>query len=403
MDSKRIENIQSVAGIKAVLNDINDEVQEALSAASDAHTKNKVRVATAAGKEHKKTNKLNLKQFIKSGTPSYTEFASEKGLPLDGNTALYESELNTNVIEQAIQNSAILSAVGKRSTDNLDYRRTVLTVRPEVQLTAENTGFVAVAETAAQDYDVLSGLYTKMYSFPRLTNEVMEQSDVQVESNLIKLLAEQFEITMQDQVLHGDGTGTGTKADPQQLRGITNAAIDRANSYAEALKPAATRARDVFAAVASGAASDIGTDAATLEANLYKLMLTVPERSQASSSFAMHPDTLSFLMQTLKGNDGHSLIKINNIQSNGVWVRRLSLFGAPIILNETMDVIAANNAPVVFGDFSEAYELLQPNSGATHFIQDQFTIPDTVGFYMDSLFGSIVADHEALAVLVVKA
>lgn len=354
-----------------------------------------------AGTENKTVSDFKLKQFIGSGARAYSDFT--KGLPFDGNAALFEAQLNTTVLEQAIVNNAALSAIGSRSTENLDYRRTVLTVRPSVSLTAENVNFVPVDETDAQEYATIAGTFTKAFAFPKLTNEAIDQSDVSVQTDLLKLLAEQFEITMQDQVLHGDGGGTGTKADPKQLRGITNACIDRAAGYVEALKPAATRQRDVFAAVASGAASDIGTDAATLEANLYKLMLTVPERSQAMSSFMMHQDTLSFLMQTLKGSDGHSLIKINSIQENGVWIRRLSLFGAPIILNETMDIIEADAAPVVYGDFKAGYELLQPMNGSTHFIQDPYTIPDTVGFYMDSIFGSTVADHEALAVLVVQA
>ncbi|WP_241906579.1 phage major capsid protein [Vibrio lentus] len=349
------------------------------------------------GSGQSKSNDYKLKQWAESGVQKYSEFA--KGLPLDGNAALYEAELNTDVLEQAIVNNAMLSAIGSRGTENLDYRRTVLTVRPDVQLTAENVGFAAVSETTAADYASIAGRYTKAFAFPRLTNEVLSQSDVAVQSNLLKLLAEQFEITMQEQILHGDGTGSGTKADPNKLRGITNAAIDRANAYLEAVKPAATRDRETFAAVKANAA-DIGTSATELEAFLYSLMLTVPERSQATAQFAMNQNTLSFVMQTLKGSDGHSLVKINSIQENGIWVRRLSLFGCTIILNETIDDIAAGNAPIIFGDFKAAYELLRPSNGGSNSIIDPYTIPDTVGFYLDHIFGSVVADHEALAVLV---
>lgn len=346
-----------------------------------------------------KEKDFKIKAWLDSGQKSYKQYS--KGLAFDGNTALFEAELNTMILEQSIENNAVLNAIGKRSSKNLDYRRTVLTQRPQVLLTAENTGFAPVVETDASDYSDIVARFTKMYAFPRLTHEVLEQTDVDVQANLVKLVAEQFAITMQDQILHGDGTGTGTKADPNKLKGICNAAIDKANSYAEALKPASTRQRDILAAVASGDATGVGTSVAEVEANLYKLMLTVPERSQASSKWLMHQDTLSYLMQTLKDNEGRSLIQIELIQEKGVWIRRIMLFGAEIMLNETMDAIGAGNAPIVFGDFMNGYELVTPTG--EHSIVDNITIPDTYGYYFDRYIGSTVADHEALAVLVCQA
>lgn len=340
---------------------------------------------------------MQIKKWVESGVRDYAIF--EKGLALDGNTALYEAELNTDILEQAISNTAVLGAIGKRGTKNLDYRRTILTQRPGVQLTGENTGFSDIVETDASAYSSISADFTKIFSYPFLTRESISFGDVGVQANLLKLMAEDFSITIQNQILQGTGLGAGTKADPKNLKGICFAAIDRANSYTEALKPASTRARDIFAAVASGDAIGIGTDSNAIEANLYKLMLTVPERSQATSQFLMHPNTLSHLMRTLKDTQGRSLIKIELIENNGVWLRRINLFGANIILSDVMDEIGANNAAIVFGDFKAGYELLQPDQGS-HMIQDPYTIPDTVRFYSDQWVGSIVADHQALAVLV---
>ncbi|EGU31485.1 HK97 family phage major capsid protein [Vibrio sp. N418] len=350
---------------------------------------------------NEKTKDFKIKQWAESGERDYAIYT--KGLSFENNPALAEAELNTVVIEQAIANNAVLNALGNRATQNLDYRRPVLTVRPEALLTAENTTFVPVDETTAQDYATIAGRFTKMYAFPRLTNEALEQSDVSVQSDVLRLLGEEFALTMQAQVLHGDGSGSGTKASPNQLRGITNAAIDRSNAYVEALKPAATRNRETFAAVASGVADGIGSTSDAVEANLYKLMLTVPERSQATSQFIMHPNTLGFLMQTLKDTEGRSLINMDLVRENDVWTRRISLYGANIILNETVDEIGAGNAPIIFGDYVAGYEILRPQGGAEHMIVDPYTIPDTVGFYMDALFGSTVVDHEAIAVLVCKA
>ncbi|MBW3696460.1 phage major capsid protein [Vibrio sp. T187] len=349
------------------------------------------------GKQQKQNKTFKIKEWVDSGVKDYSTFT--KGLSLNGNEALYEADLNILVLEQSIVNNAILDAIGRRSTENLDYRRTVLTQRPEVQLTKENITFSAVSETTAADYASIAGLYTKAFAFPRLTNEVMKQGDVDVEGNLLKLLSEQFSITMQEQILHGDGLRDVDQN--QHLKGITNAAIDRANAYVEALKPAATRDRETFAAVKANAA-DIGTSSSELEAFLYTLMLTVPERSQATSMFAMNQNTLSYLMQTLKDTQGRSLIQMELLQEKGVWVRRINLFGANIILNETIDDIGAGNAPIIFGDFKAGYELLTTGNGS-HFVTDQVTIPDTVGFYQDMYFGSTVADHEALAVLVCTA
>ncbi|CZF78981.1 Phage capsid family protein [Grimontia celer] len=386
---------QLIIAMDAKITDLESQVQ------AQAKDTGASKLANIEGGKAEKPTEFKIKDWIESGQKDYGSFV--KGLPLDGNAALFEAELNVTVLEQSIVNNAVLSAIGSRGTDNLDYRRTTLTQRPEALLTAENVSFTPIAETDAADYATIAGRFTKMFAFPRLTNEVLAQADVAVQANLLKLLSEQFSITMQDQVLHGDGTGAGTKADPNQLRGIVNACIDRANSYAAALMPAATRDRETFAALASGSANDIGADSEAIQANLYALMLTVPERSQATASFVMHQSTLSYLMQTLKDTQGRSLFDIETILQNGVWVRRISLFGANVILNETMDEIGTGNAPIIFGDLKAGYELLMPNQGATNMIQDPYTIPDTVGFYQDAIFGSTVADHEAVAVLVCQA
>ncbi|WP_122033031.1 phage major capsid protein [Aliivibrio sp. EL58] len=382
--------------LETTITDLNDKIDAIQYKADKKELRESRATVEKQDPREPKTKNFLIKDFTNSGQKDYAQFKAQvKGLPLDGNTALYEETLNVEVLEQAIQNNAVLNAIGQRATTNLTYRRTVLTQRPQILLTKENTTFTAVSETDATNYSSISGLFTKAFAFPRLTNEVLEQSDADVESNLLKLLSEQFAITMQDQILHGDGTET---AGVQQLKGICNAAIDRANAYAEALKPSATRARDILAAVKANAA-DIGTTAAEIEAFLYTLMLTVPERSQATSQFAMNENTLSFLMQNLKDTQGRSLINLEMIKDNGVWVRRINLFGATIILNETIDDIGAGNAPIIFGDFTAAYEMLKPSQG-DHFLVDQYTIPDTVGYYQDMYFGSVVADHEALAVLV---
>lgn len=345
-----------------------------------------------------------IKQYYDYGeSKNFEAFVQQKGLGLGGNTSLFEGELNVNILEQAIDNNAVLKLFGSRSTENLSYRRTVLTQRPETRLTAENIDFTPIDETNATLYASVSGVFTKMYAYPWVTAELLEQTDADVQSNILKLLAEEFELTMQAELLHGDGSGSGTKADPQHLRGVCNAAIDRANSYAEALKPALERNRSTFAAVQSGFATGIGTTAAEVEANLYKLMLTVPERSQANAKFVMHQDTLSFLMQTLKDNENRSLIDLELIEENGVWVRRMTLFGAQIVLNETMDTLGtADNAVIMYGDFKAGLEVLKPNEGE-HFIIDFWSLPDTVKFYRDMYFGETVADHEAIAVLVCQA
>lgn len=364
---------------------------------------NKSRPDVLFTKEQTKANNKdlvvkNLENWINSGEKEYGSFA-KKGLGFANNPALAlaEAELNANVIEQAIENSAILNAVGSRGTENLEYRRTVLSQRPNVKLTKENTSFSSVVETDASDYTTIDGQFVKAYSYPQITVETANFSEFQVAANLQKLVSEDHALTMQQQILHGTGIVNGDGI--TEIKGITNGFIDRANTYTEALKPASTRLRDVLAAVKSDAAADIGTTSTAVEANLYKLMLTVPERSQATASFAMNENTLSFLMQTLKDTQGRSLIQIELLEMRGVWVRRIQLFGAPIILNETIDDIGANNAPIIFGDFKAGVELLMP-SMSTHMIQDPYTLPDVIKFYQSVWFGSTVADHEALAVLV---
>lgn len=399
---KQIKNLKPETLQKAVekFDSVSDEIEEIKNEVANMQAAPKAANGIAT-KETKKHKELHVKEMLLSGSKSYSEFVNTKGLVLDGNTSLYEAELDTRILEQSIVNSTILSGISAQGCENLDYRRTVLTQRPAVQLTKENVSFTDVVETQATDYSDIKASFTKLFAYPWFTHESLELSDVDVEGNLQKLIGEQFSITMQDQVLHGDGL---VDADGNQhLKGITNACIDRANAYVEALKPAATRQRDILAAVSTGVADGIGADAGAIKANLIKQMLTVPERSQANGKWYTHPNTLSFLMQELVDTQGRSLIDIQRFeQSYGVWVNRPTLFGFQIVLNEIIDEIGAGTAPIIFGDLKEAYTMLTP-ADSSHSVIDWYTLPDVTKFYYDRYMGSIVMDHEAVAVLVCKA
>lgn len=400
--TNRVDSLNPEALGKAInkFETVTDEIEELKNEVANLSVSPKA-TQKEATKQDKPQKELHVKEMLLSGAKSYSDFVNTKGLALNGNASLYEAELDTRILEQAIVNSTILSGISAQSCENLDYRRTVLTQRPAVQLTKENVSFTDVVETQATDYSDIKATFTKMFAYPWFTHESMELSDVDVEGNLQKLIGEQFSITLQDQVLHGSGEVDGDGN--QHLKGITNACIDRSNAYVEALKPAATRARDILAAVSTGVADGIGATAQEIKANLIKQMLTVPERSQANGKWYVHPNTLSFLMQELVDTQGRSLIDIQRFeQSYGVWVNRPTLFGFQIVLNETIDEIGAGAAPIIFGDLKEAYTMLTP-ADSSHSVIDWYTLPDVTKFYYDRYAGSIVMDHEAVAVLVCKA
>ncbi len=355
--------------------------------------------------EQAKTNGTNykVKEWLKSGNKNFGDFHrsnNQKGLALNGNTALFESELNSTTLMQAINNTKVLDAFGTRATKNLEYRRTVLATRPQSPpLTFENIGFTAIDQTDAAVYTSINGRFTKSYGYVQMTNESINYSEVDVSAELFRLMQENQSLVLQQQLMFGTGNIGNGKANPTQLSGIFNHAIDRTNTYTKALLPDATRERDILKCLKTGTASDVGTTPAEILANLYNLSLAVHEQYQTNARWMMHPSTLSFLLQQLNGADDHSLFNYETVMVNGVWTRMVTLLGAEIILSQEMDEIGTSNAPIAFGDFAQAYEILIP-SNAEMAITDPYTMPDTQLFYFDYYFGGTVVNNQAMATLV---
>lgn len=75
------------------------------------------------------------------------------------------------------------------------------------------------------------------------------------------------------------------------------------------------------------------------------------------------------------------------------------LFGYPIVINEDMDDIdeAAASAPIMFGDFSRAFQIIDRVD--VSMLRDPYTNPGSVMFYTRKRVGSMVLDAQAVKVV----
>ena len=362
---EKSQDADEIKSLKKSIANLEDEVSDARTKAAntfqptkDEHKAVKTIIKSAIGsmlKLNGAAGEGNVKDLLGAagGVIAEKVKALNIGTPDSGGLAIAEV-LRRDVIEYAREFSPIMSLVGRDPVMTRNYRTLVLIGYPAVATGVENIPGSVLPQTDTQTYAEIRSKTWKVYSKPRITDEAMVATDIDVYSHLLQLLAEEMGIYQAAQVLQGTGVDD---ANQTNARGILSVRTDITNLTGESWKPtldavpANARDHDVYPAKATGVSGALGADDEAIVNLFIDTINEHPTRFLAGSGFLMNRLTKG-VIEKVRDADNHPIF-INNYKDGGT----ATILGYPVVIDDTMPNIAADSTPIIFGDLSRAFYL----------------------------------------------
>jgi len=224
-------------------------------------------------------------------------------------------------------------------------------------------------ETATPTFGSLTYRVGEIYANPAATQQLLDDALVNLEAWLAGEV--QTEFAFQENVAFVSGNG----------------ANNRPNGILTYITGAANAAAHPFGAILvtnSGAASALTGD------GIINLATALPSAFTRNARFAMNRLTMR-AVRILKDGDGNYLW-----QPSYQMGMPAMLAGYPMIEVPAMPDVAANATPILFGDFDQAYLIV--DSVGTRILRDPYTNKPYVQFYTTKRVGGGLLNPEAMKV-----
>ncbi|EOX4450810.1 phage major capsid protein [Vibrio alginolyticus] len=388
-DIKSIEEITNTAEMKQVMTELAHALADVEAKARDA------KPAEQLEAEKKAERREVVLKFLNSAPAkqSLETYVKQLDLTSAGNTI--EEEMSKEIIKLAIANDVFLSEIGSQTVSSTDFRQLVLKVRPDVEQTGEQDGVTTpVANTGTQNYIEVSALFAKVFAMPILTHEILRDSHIDVEGELMSLIAEEWTFKLIDMLLYGDGKKVNGI---QNLRGLLWHRVDRENGFTESLKVDGARDPDYYQVIKTGVDGAFGATTEAVEDYFIDLQASLPQKYQSSAKWYMNLKTFSELKK-LRTEQGFPIIEFGKFSMSGAaWGEGYILLGRPIVIVDQLPVSDSNATPVIYGDLKSAFKLV-PLAGSEHFLIDDITTKGARTIYLDQRFGEIVGNSDAIRI-----
>ena len=212
----------------------------------------------------------------------------------------------------------------------------------------------------------------KQYAFPKMTDELVQDSAFDVVAWLLNKVGDKFGRTENSAFVSGDGV--------KQPRGfLTYPAWDNAGVYQ----------RKALERINSGSTT------VPTEAGLINLQASLKEAYQANARWYMNRSTFAAIMK-LNGSSNYRFLNFQPATGpNGLGLGgELTLMGKPIVLLADMPNIGTDSLSIAYGDMSQAYTITDRVGISVK--QDGVTSPGFVKFYATKRVGGDVTNFEAL-------
>lgn len=215
----------------------------------------------------------------------------------------------------------------------------------------------------------------ELYAYPKVTQKLLEDAAIDVEAWLGDKSTSKFSRKENAAFISGDGV--------LKPRGIM--------TYDFATTADATRAWGTFQYVPSGALSGGALPTGASDA-LIDLIFELKAGYRQNANFLMARRTIGAIRK-LKDGQGNYLVDLRLRDSALVE----SIFGYAITDGEDMPAVSANNFGVLFGDFNEAYTIVDRLGISV--VRDNITQPGFVKFHMRKRVGGGAVNFEAVKAL----
>ena len=214
----------------------------------------------------------------------------------------------------------------------------------------------------------------ELYAYPKVTQKLLEDAKIDVEAWLADKATQKFARKEATAFVTGDGV--------QKPKGFLSYTINSSDD--------SSRSWGAMQYIASGGAA--GFAASNPADALINLIFELKAGYRQGADFLMARRTQG-AVRKLKDGQGNYLVDLR--MRDGALVE--SIFGFPVTTGEDMPAIAANAYPIAFGDFAEAYTIV--DRLGTSVVRDNITQPGFVKFHMRRRVGGGMVNFEALKLL----
>ena len=309
--------------------------------------------------------------------------------PNNGGLAVAEV-LASDVIKYAREFSGVLSSVGRKASMTRSYRQLVLVSYPGVQEGIENVAGTTVSETSTPTYNEVISKEFKINAKPRITDEAMYGTDIDLYGDLITLLGEEVGIYLAAQILYGDGND-------KNARGILSSnRIDLTDTTGKSWKPtlhatpSSARDADFYPAKSTGVDGALGSTDEAIVDFIIDLSNELPTRYLKNAKYYMNRKTKG-VFEKVRNADGDPIFRAD-YRSSG-----LVLNNFPVVIDDTLPDIASDSTPIIFGDLNRAFAI---NDGdIDKLLLDPYTVDGcTVVKYDKEMFEMVQASDAIIVV-----
>lgn len=279
---------------------------------------------------------------------------------------LVRPELANFIVDRVFESSPLrqvarVQTIGTKSIE-------VLIDDDEADASWEGEGAASVSDTDTPELGLKEIVAHKIAADPRITEEQLQDSFLNVEQWLQSKVADKFARTENTAFVSGNGVA--------KPRGFT--------TYAAWASPGVYE-RNKIEQINLGNASDVTAN------GLISLQNSLKENYQGRAVFGMKRASYGNILK-LKGNDqyffGPQLIKDGQMQ--------LTLLGKPVIFMDDMPAIASSALALVYGDFSVGYTIV--DRVGLQVLRDPFTNKGFITYYTRKRVGGDVTNFDAIKI-----
>lgn len=301
--------------------------------------------------------------------------------------------LAMDILDYAREFSPVASLVGMKPSMTRDYRQLIKITYPSVAEGIENVAGTVPAETSTQTYVEVKSKEFKLYAQPRITNEALMGTDIDVYADLRMSLGEEIGIYLAAQLLFGNGVD-------KNCRGILSSnRVDITNGTGESFKPTLTptgvgaRAPDFFPVFPTGVSGSLGADDVAIVNYVIDVCNALPTRYLNGAYWIMNRKTKG-IFEKVRDAQNRPIFTYDYIE--GLPGRRLVLNGYPVMIDDTMPDVAANSLFAIFGRLDMAFAM-SPGD-IDQMLLDPYTKKGSLIVYTEKEFFEMVQRSDAILV-----
>lgn len=299
--------------------------------------------------------------------------------------------LSRDVIEYAREYSPVLGQVGRKPSMTRNFRELVLVTYPSVAEGIENVAGTDFAQTTTQEYKEVKSKEFKVSAKPRITDEAMYGTDIDLYGDLVRLLGREISIYLAAQVLYGNGTGKNARGILSSKRVDITDGTGKSWLPTLAANPANARPADYYPAVSTGVAGDLGADDVARVNFIIDLVNKLPTQWLPGAKFHMNRKVKGMLEKIRDENN--KPVFMNSYREGDGFM----LMGFPVVIDDTLPNMTANSTPIIFGNLGAAYAI---NDGdIDKLLIDPYSVDDcTVVKYSKEMF-EMVQNSDAILIV----